>query len=93
MGAPARFAYVDAQGGFHVAQASTQKRGPFTDLATGRLQRGEPLAVTIYDGDKAMTEAEWVHPAKKPFPLFWFLCRVRPSRIMPATSPSRAAAP
>jgi hypothetical protein len=53
VGAPARFAYLDAQETFHVAQASQQKRGPFTELASGRLRRGEPLGVTIYDGDKA----------------------------------------
>jgi hypothetical protein len=62
VGEPARFAYVDAHETFHVAQASQRQRGPFTELAAGRLRRGDALAVTIYDGDKAMfvvTLADW----------------------------------
>ena len=50
--APARFAYVDANDTFHLVQASERQRGPFTEIAAGRLKRGEPLVLTLYDGDK-----------------------------------------
>jgi hypothetical protein len=50
--APARFAYLDESGTFHVAQASTLQRGPFTDVATGTLARKDPLVITIYDADQ-----------------------------------------
>jgi hypothetical protein len=52
--ANARFAYVDAAGGFHVAEAAKQRRGPFTELASGMLRKNEPLTLTFYDGDKAL---------------------------------------
>jgi hypothetical protein len=47
--APARFAYLDESGTFHVVQASTFHRGPFTEIAAGRLERKDPLVITIYD--------------------------------------------
>jgi len=50
----ARFAYVDAAGGFHVVEAAKQRRGPFTELASGTLRAGAPLTVTLYDGDKPL---------------------------------------
>jgi hypothetical protein len=62
LGAAARFAYVDGNERFHIAQASQRQRGPFTEVASGRLRRGDPLSVTIYDGDKALfvvTLADW----------------------------------
>src|SRR6202020_496840 len=43
---PARFAYLDDAGRFHVVQASKQRSGPFTEIAAGPLKRGEPLIVT-----------------------------------------------
>jgi hypothetical protein len=58
----ARFAYLDAADTFHVMQAGTRQRGPFTELASGRLKRGEPLVLTIYDGDKpafTVTLQDW----------------------------------
>lgn len=64
--APLRFAYLDANDTFHVAQASERQRGPFTELAAGRLRRGDPLVLTIYDGDKAVfsvTLADWAAQA------------------------------
>jgi hypothetical protein len=64
--APARFAFVDASGGFHVMQASQAKRSPFTELAAGRLGRAEPLVITIYDGDKpafSVTFQDWAAQA------------------------------
>jgi hypothetical protein len=50
----ARFAYVDASGTFHLAQASQLTRGPFSEIASGPLPRGEPLVITIYDDGKPM---------------------------------------
>jgi hypothetical protein len=57
-----RFAYVDANDTFHIMQATTRQRGPFTEIASGRLKKGDPLVVTLYDGDKAtfaVTLADW----------------------------------
>jgi len=62
VGAPMRFGYLDGNDTFHVVQASDRTRGPYKELATGKLKRGEPLTVTLYDGDKAMfavTLADW----------------------------------
>ncbi|MDB4964909.1 MAG: hypothetical protein JWN44_598 [Myxococcales bacterium] len=50
--AAARFAYLDERATFHVMQASQRQRGPFTEIAAGPLKRGDPLILTIYDGDK-----------------------------------------
>jgi hypothetical protein len=63
---PARFAYVDAAGIFHVAQASKLRHGPFDELASAPLSRSAPLTLTIYDGDKAMfivSVADWAAQA------------------------------
>jgi hypothetical protein len=64
--APARFAYLDAADGFHVMQASQRQRGPFTEIAAGRLRRADPLVITVYDGDKAafsITLDDWAAQA------------------------------
>jgi hypothetical protein len=64
--APERFAYVDAAGTFHVAQASQQQRGPFTEIAAAPLSRSEPLTLTLYDGDVAaftVTLSDWAAQA------------------------------
>jgi hypothetical protein len=63
---PARFAYVDEGGTFHVTQASQRQVGPFHEIAAGHLGRGEPLVLTIYDGDKAafrVTIEDWAAQA------------------------------
>ena len=52
-GQPARFAYLDGNETFHVVQASAEQRGPFTEIAAGRLKPGDPLVVTLYDNGKA----------------------------------------
>jgi hypothetical protein len=51
---PARFAYVDAAGTFHLVDASRMRHGPFTEIAAAPLPRSAPLTITIYDGAKAM---------------------------------------
>jgi hypothetical protein len=48
----ARFAYLDEAGTFHVAQASAGRRGPFTELASGKMASKDPLVLTLYDADK-----------------------------------------
>jgi hypothetical protein len=43
---PARSAFL-AEDGFHVVEAVTFEKGPFTELASGPLARGEPLSLTF----------------------------------------------
>jgi hypothetical protein len=43
---PARSAYL-AEDGFHVVEAATAEKGPFTELASGPLARGEPVSLTF----------------------------------------------
>ena len=54
VGRPLRLAYLDARGGFHVVEATSGEKGPFRELATGRLDRSEPLAITLHDADAAV---------------------------------------
>jgi len=51
-GKPARFAYLHRDGSFRVVEASSAEKGPFHDLATGRLARGETLVMTFFDDDR-----------------------------------------
>ncbi|HET9929389.1 MAG TPA: hypothetical protein VFQ35_01825 [Polyangiaceae bacterium] len=48
-GAPARFAYLDEASTFHVVEASSAEKGPFSPLATGPLRRGEPLSIRLLE--------------------------------------------
>jgi hypothetical protein len=50
VGRPGRSAYMDAQGVFHVVEASTGEKGPFRELARGPLSRGDPLSISVFDG-------------------------------------------
>lgn len=43
---PARSAFL-AEDGFHVVEAATFEKGPFTELASGPLTRGEPVSLTF----------------------------------------------
>ena len=52
-GRPLRLAFADAGGGFHVVEAQTGEKGPFRELAGGKLARLEPLEITIYDEETA----------------------------------------
>lgn len=61
-GRPARFAYLDGAGVFHVVEAASGEKGPFHELASGKLDRGEPLEITLYDGERAIASivlADW----------------------------------
>jgi hypothetical protein len=53
-GRPLRFAYLDASGGFHVVEGTSGEKGPFHELAGGRLGRSEPLTITLHDGEAAV---------------------------------------
>jgi hypothetical protein len=48
-GRPLRLAYRDAQGGFHIVEAASGEKGPFRELGQGRLERSQPLAITLHD--------------------------------------------
>lgn len=54
--APSRAAYLDRDGTFRVVQARTAEKGPFTTLAEGKMNRGDPLRMTLYDQDRAVFE-------------------------------------
>ena len=54
VGDPARFAYIDAGGRFRIVEASSGEKGPFRKLAEGSLQRGEPLTITLHEGEAAV---------------------------------------
>jgi hypothetical protein len=54
VGRPSRFAYLDAQGFFHVVEATSGEKGPFRKLASGKLDRGTPLEITLYDAKRAI---------------------------------------
>ena len=53
-GRPARFAFVTADRTFRVVEASSGEKGPFRTLAEGRLERGQPLAITLNDQGRAV---------------------------------------
>lgn len=46
-----RFAYVDAAGQFHLAQARERQRGPFSEIAAAPIGK-QPLTITIFDDGK-----------------------------------------
>ena len=65
VGRPARMAYL-TNDGFHIVEADSGEKGPFTKLASGPLRRGEPITLTFIVGDKAICSLElldWSHGA------------------------------
>jgi hypothetical protein len=58
VGKPSRFAYLDAASVFHVVQAESGEKGPFTELARGPLPAGANLGITLYDEDKPIASLE-----------------------------------
>lgn len=48
VGLPARSAYLDASGMFRIVQARNAEKGPFTELASGPLDRSQPLTMMLY---------------------------------------------
>jgi hypothetical protein len=66
IGRPARFAFLDRTGTFRVVEASSGEKGPFRPLASGRLGRDEPLAITLLDQGRPegrITLADWAQQA------------------------------
>lgn len=49
VGRPARFAYLDARAMLHVVEANSGEKGPFHELASGKLERAEALEITLLD--------------------------------------------
>jgi hypothetical protein len=54
--APSRAAYLDRDGTFRVVQARSAEKGPFTTLAQGKMNRADPLMMTLYDQGQAVFE-------------------------------------
>jgi hypothetical protein len=40
---------MTSDGAFQVVRASSAEKGPFRTLATGRLERGQPLEISLFD--------------------------------------------
>jgi hypothetical protein len=53
IGGRLRLAYRDGQDGFHVVEAYSNDKGPFRELAAGKLGRHDPLSITLYEGERA----------------------------------------
>jgi hypothetical protein len=53
-GRPARFAFVDAVRNFRIVEGTSGEKGPFHDLARGRLEPDQPLSITIHDNGWAV---------------------------------------
>lgn len=53
-GRPSRFAYLSDDGTFHVVEATSGEKGPFVELARGKLSRDEKLTITFHDEDRAV---------------------------------------
>jgi hypothetical protein len=61
-GKPARLAYFNGGERFCVVEATNAEKGPFRELGSGRLLRGQPLAITLFDGGIAfvrLTFYDW----------------------------------
>ncbi len=66
VGRPARFAFLDRDGTFKVAEGSSGEKGPFAILASGRLASEQGLSITLYNEDEPMgriTFADWASQA------------------------------
>jgi hypothetical protein len=63
-GRPIKLAYLDAELAFHVARADDAEKGPFHELATGSLARGDALTLEIRPRDDSdigcrLTFSDW----------------------------------
>ena len=66
VGRPARFAYLDAAGIFHVVEASSGEKGPFRNLGSGPLHRTDELSMMLYDEPNlagTIAFADWAYQA------------------------------
>lgn len=57
-GRPLRFAYLDSTGRLRVVEATSGEKGPFRELASGPLARGESLAITFHDEGRAVARLD-----------------------------------
>jgi hypothetical protein len=48
-GRPARFAFLSESGVFSVVEATSGEKGPFRELASGPMRRGDSLSINILD--------------------------------------------
>jgi hypothetical protein len=55
IGRPARFAYLDAAGMFHVAEATSGEKGPFNVLASGKMSPTDELRIGLHDEGKLVS--------------------------------------
>jgi hypothetical protein len=53
-GRPERLAYLDQSEIFHVVEAASAEKGPYHELAAGKLSRGEPLSLVLSDQQTPM---------------------------------------
>ncbi len=61
-GRPATFACLGADGVFRILRATNSEKGPFTEIASGPLKRGDPLGITLFDEDRPrirLTFQDW----------------------------------
>jgi hypothetical protein len=66
IGRPSRFAFLDRNNTFHVVEAESGEKGPYRRLVSGRLERGEPLSITLHDEGRPVgriTLADWSQQA------------------------------
>lgn len=62
VGRPIRFAYVDLDGCFRVAEASTGEKGPYSVLTSGYVEPTEALVITLHDDGRPvarLTFEDW----------------------------------
>lgn len=50
VGRPTRFAFLDEKGIFRVVEARSAEKGPFREMASGNLQKDEPITLTLISG-------------------------------------------
>ena len=55
-GRPARFAFLSESGMFSVVEATSGEKGPFRELASGKMRRGDPLSINILNQGKCVAK-------------------------------------
>jgi len=56
---PSQFAYIDAENLFHIVEARRAEKGPFREIASGKLERGAPLTITFCDAGSPIFRVTW----------------------------------
>ncbi len=68
VGKPVRLAYLDLGNVFHVVEANSGEKGPFTGLSEGVIKADEPLQITIYSNKEPkyrITLYDWASQASR----------------------------